>query len=141
MKTFDVEFNVYFEDISPSGRIHLEKISEWMSMAREQYFKVTCPEHLKFVNSPVKMFTSCLSISIPDHAQSQWADRIVVRLFPANIKKISFEMHMDFMNGRTGKVVAKGMQRVAFVNCDTKEFMAIPDDMKRAVNSYVRAVE
>lgn len=139
MKTFDVEFNVYFEDISPSGRIHLEKIAEWMSMAREQYFKVTCPEHIKFVNSSIKMFTSYVSILIPERAQSQWADRIVARLSPANIKKISFEMHMDFMNGRTNKMIAKGMQRVAFVNCDTKEFMPIPDDMKRVIDNYISA--
>ena len=139
MKTFDVEFDVYFEDISPSGKIHLEKVVEWMSMAREQYFKSTCPEHLKFVNNPVKMFTSCVSILIPERAQSQWADRITAKLSPANIKKISFEMHIDFLNERTNKVIAKGIQRVAFVNCNTKEFTPIPNDMKCVVEDYIKA--
>jgi len=139
MKTFDMEFDVYFEDISPSGKIHLEKITEWMSMAREQYFKSTCPEHLKFVNNPVKMFTSCVSILIPERAQSQWADRIIVKLLPANIKKISFEMHMDFFNKRTNRIIAQGIQRVAFIDCNTKEFAPIPNDMKCVVESYIKA--
>jgi len=136
MKTFYTEFEVFFEDISPAGKIHLEKITEWMSMARERYFKATCPDHLKFVESPVKMFTTNLSITILSH--SKWADKITAVLTTANIKKISFEMHIDFQNKRTNNLIAKGMQRVAFVNSQTKNFTDIPNDMKSVIVNYVR---
>ena len=104
----------------------------------EKYFKATCPGHLKFVDSQIKMFTSAISILIPDHAQSQWADRIVAKLFPSNIRKISFEMRIDFLNKRTNKIIANGIQRVAFVNCNTKEFTPIPNDMKCVVEDYIK---
>lgn len=137
MNTFKTEFRVYFEDISPSGKIHLEKITEWMSMAREEYFKATCSNHLKFVETPIKMFTTEISITIT--GTSKWADKIIANLTAANIKKISFEMHIDFQNERTKKIVAKGIQRVAFINTETKRFANIPDDMNSVIVNYVKA--
>ena len=137
MKTFDSEFIVYFEDLSPSGKIHLEKISEWMSMAREQYFKTTCPDHLKFVKGPVVMFTSNISISVL--GRSRWADKIKAVLTTSNIKKISFEMHVDFQNQQTQEVIVKGMQRVVFLNSETQKFTNIPDDMAGVIVNYLKS--
>lgn len=136
MRTFNAEFEVYFEDISPAGKIHLEKIVEWMSVAREKYFKATCPEYLKFVESPVKMFTTNISVTVLDNAG--WADKITAVLSAANIKKISFEMHIDFRNERTNKIIAKTMQKVAFVNMNTKDFAAVPKDMKGVIVNYIK---
>lgn len=134
MKTFNTEFEVYFEDISPTGKIHLEKLAEWMSVAREKYFKATCPEYLKFVESPVKMFTTNMSISISGNAK--WADKIAVALTSSNIKKISFEINADFKNLRSGKTVAKGLQKVAFVDIGTNNFTNIPEDLRSNVVQY-----
>lgn len=136
MKTFNTQFEVYFEDISPSGKIHLEKITEWMSMTREQYFKSTCPDHLKFVENPVKMFTTEISITIA--GGSKWADKITAILSTKNIKKISFEMHIDFKNNRTSDIIARTIQKVAFINTDTKSFTNIPDDMKMVIVNYFK---
>ena len=135
MKTFNTEFYVYFEDISPSEKIHLEKIAEWMSMSREQYFKATCPEHLKFVESPVKMFTTNMTILIT--GSSRWADKIKAILTTSNIKKISFEMHINFRNERNNEIIAKTMQKVVFINSETKKFADIPYDMKEVIINYV----
>lgn len=136
MKTFNSNFDIYFEDISPSGKVHLEKIAEWMSMTREHYFKATCRDHLKFVDSPVKMFTSSITITVC--GVSRWTDRIKVILTTANIKKISFEMHIDFQNDRTKDIIAKGMQKVIFVNTDTEKFARVPDDMMSVIVNYVK---
>ena len=133
---FNTEFDIYFEDVSPSGKIHLEKIAEWISMTREQYFKATCPDYLKFAEGPVKMFTANISISIKDRAQ--WADRIIAVLTTANIKKISFEMHIDFQNKQTNKIIAMGIQKVAFINRDTKDFAPVPDDMRHVIVNYLK---
>lgn len=134
MKTFNTEFEVYFEDISPAGKIHLEKLAEWMSVAREKYFKTTCPEYLKFAESPIKMFTTNISISIT--GQAKWADKIIVTLTSSNIKKISFEINADFRNVQTRKVIAKGVQKVAFVNTKNNSFSDIPEDLKNNIIQY-----
>jgi acyl-CoA thioesterase FadM len=137
MKTFNTEFDIYFEDISPCGKVHLERIAEWSSTTRERYFKSTCPDHLKFVESPVKMFTTNLAISIPNK-HSKWADRISAILTTADIKKISFEMHIDFQNSRTKEIIAQTIQKVAFVNVETKKFAGVPDDMKSVIVNYFK---
>ena len=134
MKTFDTEFKVYFEDISPSGKIHLEKIAEWMSMTREEYFKATCPEHLKFIDTAVNMFTTNILISVT--GRSRWADNIIAILTTANIKKISFEMCIEFKNERTSQVIARGVQKVAFININSRDFTSIPGDMKNVIVNY-----
>lgn len=136
MKTFNTEFEVYFEDISPSGRIHLEKLAEWMSMAREQYFKTLCPDHVKFIQSPVKMFTTNMAITI--NGKLRWADKIIVSLTSSNIKKISFEINADFKNIRTEEIIATGIQKVAFVDIVTNKFADIPEDLKNKVIQYQR---
>ncbi|MFA6217130.1 MAG: hypothetical protein WDL87_05710 [Candidatus Omnitrophota bacterium] len=134
MKTFNSGFDIYFEDLSASGKVHLEKIGEWMSMTREQYFKSSCPDHLKFVESPIQMFTMGLSITVT--GTCRWADKIQAILTTANIKKISFEMHIDFKNERTGNVIAKGVQKVAFVDVIAKKFTNIPDNMKQVIVNF-----
>lgn len=139
MKTFNKELEIYFEDISPSGKIHLEKLAEWSSVVREHYFKTTCPDHLKFVESPVKMFTTNLAISINNN-NSQWADKITAILTTASIKKISFEMHIDFQNNRTKAIIAKTIQKVAFVDINTKKFADVPEDMKSVIVNYVKEI-
>ena len=48
-------------------------------------------------------------------------------------------MRIDFLNKRANKIIANGIQKVAFVNCNTKEFMPIPDDMKCVVENYAKA--
>lgn len=136
MKTFTAEFEVYFEDISPSGKIHLEKLAEWMSMAREQYFKLNCPDHIKFIESPIQMFTTNMSITVIDRVK--WADKIKVTLTSSNIKKISFEINADFKDIQTDKLVAKGLQKVAFVNVKTNSFTDIPEDLRKNVTQYQR---
>lgn len=136
MQTFNFAFDTYFEDISPSGKVHLEKIAEWMSMTREHYFRATCPEHLKFVESPVKMFTSSISISVL--GSSRWTDRINAILTTANIKKISFEMCIDFQNERNKEIIAKGVQKVIFVNTDTEKFAFVPEDMRNVIVNYLK---
>lgn len=136
METFNAEFDVYFEDVSPSGKIHLERLMEWMSIAREKYFKTTCPDHLAFVESPVKMFTTNTSITVM--GASKWADKITGVLTTANIKKVSFEMHIDFLNQRTNETIAQTMQKVAFINIDAKKFTDVPVDMKSVIVNYVK---
>jgi len=136
MKTFNKEFEVYFEDISPSGRIHLEKLAEWMSMAREEYFKTTCPDHIKFINSPVKMFTTNMSIKI--NGKVKWADKIEATLTSSNIKKISFEINADFKNKNNGEIIAVGVQKVTFVDINLNKFTDIPEDLRQNVVQYIR---
>ena len=135
MATFNSEFEIYFEDISPSGNVHLEKIAEWMSMGRERYFRATCPDHLKFVDGGVSMFTVGMSIHIKE--KSKWADKVRLSIKTARIKKISFEMLFDFKNERTNQVIAQGVQKVAFIKQDAENFAPIPDDMKNVIVNYL----
>ena len=134
MKIFNTQFDVYFEDISPSGKIHLEKLAEWMSMAREQYFKTTCPNHKKFIEGSVKMFTTNMSISVIGCAE--WADRVEISLTSANIKKISFEINADFKNARTKEVIARGVLKVAFIDTNGNKLADIPEDLKNQIIQY-----
>lgn len=134
MKTFRTEFEIFFEDISPAGMVHLEKIAEWVSMTREKYFKLTCPEHPRFIDGPVMMVTVSLSISILQRAK--WADKVTAIFTVANIKRISFEIHIDFQNTRINKVFARAIQRVAFMDAQTKDFSNIPDYLRRAIVNY-----
>lgn len=139
MKTFNKELDIYFEDISPSGKIHLEKLAEWSSTVREEYFKSTCPNHLKFVESPVKMVTINLSMAMTGNS-SKWADKITAILTTSNIKKISFEMHINFQNERTKKIIATSIQKVTFVDVNTKQFAGVPNDMKSVIVNYVKII-
>lgn len=135
MATFNSEFEIYFEDISPSGNVHLEKIAEWMSMGREQYFRATCPDHLKFVDGEINMFTVGMSICVKD--KSRWADKVKLSIKTAKIKKISFEMFFDFKNERTNQIIAQGIQKVAFIKQNAEDFSPIPDDMKNVIINYL----
>lgn len=134
MSVFNTEFEIYFEDISPSGIVHLEKIAEWMSMSRERFFRTTCPGHLKFLDSKINMFTVLMSILVT--GSSAWADKIEAVVTFTKVKKVSFEIHCDFHNRRTNEIIAKGVQKVAFVRFGDESFAPIPGDIKSAILAH-----
>ena len=136
MTTFNTEFEIYFEDISPSGIVHLEKLAEWMSMGRERFFRSTCPDHLQFVEQDVSMFTVQMSISVI--GSSGWADKVEAIISMTKIKKISFEIHFDFLNRRTKKIIAQGIQKVAFVKEESESFAKIPEDIDKAIKRHAK---
>lgn len=136
MNSFDTEYEIYFEDISPSGMVHLEKIAEWMSMGRERFFKTTCPNHLSFSDGKVSMFTVFMTIS--DVKNSQWADDIKAIITFTKVKRISFEIHFDFYNKRKKETIAKGVQKVAFIDSGEENFAPIPADIKNAVSQHMK---
>ncbi|MFA4842682.1 MAG: hypothetical protein WC658_02485, partial [Candidatus Omnitrophota bacterium] len=68
--------------------------------------------------------------------RSRWADNIIAILTTANIKKISFEMCIEFKNERTSQVIARGVQKVAFININSRDFTSIPGDMKNVIVNY-----
>lgn len=136
MKVFNAEFEIYFEDISPSGIVHLEKIAEWVSIGREKYFRETCPQHLNFVEGGVSMFT--VNLMIKSISTSRWADQIQLEITTSKIKKISFEMNFKFLNKRSNNIIAEGVQKVAFINSSTESFSPIPVDMGNVIVEYLQ---
>ena len=136
MQTFNTEYEIYFEDISPSGMVHLEKIAEWMSMGREQFFRATCPEHLWLAEGKINIFTVSMSISM--RGRSRWADKIQAIINTSQVKKISYMVNFDFLNTRTNEIVAQGVQKVAFVNSQDGNFCNIPEDIQKVVVQYLK---
>jgi len=134
MATFIEEFDIYFEDISPSGIVHLEKLAEWMSMGREKFFRATCPDHIWLAEGDVAIFTVSMSIAIK--AQSVWADKIKVIMTISDIKKISYSVNFEFYNLRTNEVIAEGAQKVAFLDKSTGKFSRIADDIHDVIVNY-----
>ena len=135
MPIFNAEFEIYFEDISPSGIVHLEKIAEWMSMGREQFFKTTCPDHLWLAEGGIFVFTVSMSISVKGH--SRWSDKIRAAITTSNVKRVSYMVHFDFYNERTNEIIAQGIQKVGFVKSGNEKFALIPDDIKNVVVDYL----
>ena len=136
MATFNTQFEIYFEDISPSGIVHLEKIAEWMSMGRERFFKTTCPDHLWLAEGKVHIFTVSMSISVKGY--SRWSDKINAIITTSNIKKISYMVHFDFLNERTNEMIAQGVQKVAVLKGNADSFAPIPDDIKSVIVNYLK---
>lgn len=134
MKSFNTNFEIYFEDISPSGIVHLEKIAEWMSMGRERFFRSTCPNHLWLADKKIVIFTAIMSITMLN--ESKWADTICTEIFTSQVKKLSYVIHFDFFNTRTKKIIAQGVQKVVCMNSETEKFALIPEDVKKVVAEY-----
>jgi len=134
MKNFVTNFNIFFEDISPTGIVHLEKIAEWMSIGREQFFKETCPDHRWLFDGDTAIFT--VSMSIESKSTSIWADRIELRIKPYKIKKISYSVNFEFFNVRTSKLIAIGDQKVAFMSKKTGKFCKISEDIYNVILNY-----
>ena len=131
MTTFNTAYEIYFEDISPSGIVHLEKLAEWMSMGRERFFRETCSDHLWLAEGKITVFTVSMTITVI--GKSRWADKISTSIFVSKIKKISY---FDFRNERTNEIIAQGIQKVAFINSEDGKFSSIPDDIQNVITRY-----
>jgi len=137
MGEFRTNFRVYFEDLSPAGIVHLEKIAEWISMTREEALKAACNTYyMSIMENPVKMFTTNLSINIIDSVQ--WTDNITAILSTSNIKKISFEINVDFNNYKNNQNIIRSKLKVVFVDWNTKKFTPVPEEVKDVALRYLK---
>lgn len=136
MNSFITEYEIYFEDISPSGMVHLEKIAEWMSMGRERFFRATCPDYLWLADGRIAILTVSMSISVTGH--SRWSDKIRTDIHTSHVKKISYAVSFDFTNERTNDVIARGAQKVAFIDLSSGGFVPVPDNILNVVTRYSR---
>jgi acyl-CoA thioesterase FadM len=125
-------FNTDFEDISPSGIVHLEKIVEWMSMGREQFFRSTCPNHLWLADRKIVIFTATMSITILD--ESKWTDTIRSDIFTSQVKRFSYVIHFSFFNTRIKKLIANGIRKVVCINSETEKFAPLSENIKNVVS-------
>lgn len=134
MSTFETYFRIFFGDISPSGRIHIDRLAEWMAIARERYLISNYPDYLSFIEGSIKMFTRQMNVIIT--GRSRWTDEILVSLNSSSVKRFSFDINAIFKNIRTKEIIARGRQKVVFVDIHTGRFADIPSELKRCIIRY-----
>lgn len=128
------QIKVYFKHTEYWGDVHPYNYLEWTSYVRESFFQETVNNFLEVLERPIKMMTTKMSLDIVGKAQ--FGDLIEARLAVGKIKKVSFDMMIEFFNKKQGSVVATTTHTVVFFNEMTNRFAPIPVEMTIVINEY-----
>lgn len=131
--TFD-KLTVFFKHTDYHGFLHPYNFFEWTSYVREAFFSQKCVDFRQILDSPIKMMTAKINADIK--ADSKFGDTIEARFTTCRIKKVSFDVIIQFFNKRIEKVVCKTQHTLVFLDSQTQKFTDIPGNIKDAVENY-----
>jgi len=128
------KLSVFFKHTDYYGFIHPYNFYEWTSYVREAFFSQHCGDFFNILNSPIKMMTSKISAEMYD--DSIFGDNIEARLTTARIKKISFDVIVNYYNKRLYKIVCKTQHTLVFVDSESQRFASIPVEIRESAAQY-----
>jgi len=133
--TFD-KLQVFFKHTDYYGFVHPYNYLEWSSYAREAFFQELVPSFHSLCNGAIKMVTTAVRFRLLREAV--FGDRIVVKIYSKNVKKISFDVIFNFYNLKDNQILGCGEQKLTFVDSSKFRPCLIPVDLKKIVLEYER---
>ena len=128
------QIRVFFKHTDYHGYVHPYNYLEWMSYTREAYFQDLVPNFLELCQRNIKMVTA--ETEFTPLQDAVFGDRIVVRIYSENVKRLSFDVLFEFSVGQAGVLLGKGRQRLTFLDADTGRPARIPEELKSVVLLY-----
>ena len=132
------KIRIFFKHTDYYGCVHPYNYLEWTSYVREAFFSEICRDFKAIIESKVKMMTSKINLSM--YEDGIFGDSIEARFMTSRIKKVSFDVIVQFFNARLGKISAETQHTLVFMDSSTGQFTAIPESLKDVIGDYL-AVE
>jgi enediyne core biosynthesis thioesterase len=127
---FVLEKTVYLAETNAEGNVYFARFFDWQGETRESYLKqaVSSEEYAAMMSSGLRLVTTNASITY--HAPLYLFDEVQIKLTTRNIRNATLEMMFRYMNKKTGKLVAEGLQRLAF-QANNGHLVHIPEPIRR----------
>lgn len=128
--SFVLEKTVYLADTNAEGNVYFARYFDWQGETREAYLKQAVPqeEFAAMMSSGLRLVTT--NASIVYHSPLYLFDEVQIYLHTRNIRNATLEMVFRYMNKKTGKLVAEGIQRLAFQG-NNGHLLHIPEPIRR----------
>lgn len=130
------QISVFFKHTDYHGFVHPYNYLEWMSYTREAFFQELVPNFLELCNRNIKMVT--VSVEFELFQDCVFGDRILVRIYAENVKRLSFDVIFQFYNKKTGVLLGVGRQRITFIDAVAEKPARIPEELNRVILEYER---
>jgi YbgC/YbaW family acyl-CoA thioester hydrolase len=129
---FIFEKTVYLGDTNAEGNVYFARYFDWQGQAREAFYKKYFP--IEIWNSGLKIIT--VNASIEYKQEAYLFDEISIEIKLSNLKQASAEMAFTFVNKLTGKLLASGLQKIAFADKSGK-LIHMPEKINQIANSFI----
>lgn len=115
-KSFVYDKIVYLPDTNAEGNAYFARYFDWEGETREAYLKrsITKEEYGNLIKTRTRLVTVRASL---DYHRPLWLfDEARIGMTTRNIRHASLEMVFTIFNKKTGELVARGFQELAFQN-------------------------
>lgn len=128
------KIKIFFKHTDYFGFVHPYNYLEWTSYVREAFFSEKCGNFKEVLDSNIKMMTA--EISSIAHEESAFGDEIEAQFTCNKIKKVSFDVHIKFINHRINRLVCETFHTLVFVDAASEKFTLIPEGIRNAIIEY-----
>jgi len=127
---FVLEKTVYLADTNAEGNVYFARFFDWQGETREAYLKqAMSPEEFSaMMGSGLRLVTT--NASMVYHAPAYLFDEVRIQMRTRNIRNATLEMVFRYVNKKTEKLVAEGIQRLAFQG-NNGHLLHIPEPIRR----------
>ncbi|MSR77769.1 MAG: hypothetical protein EXS63_06035 [Candidatus Omnitrophica bacterium] len=133
------KISVYFKHTDYHGFVHPYNYFEWTSYVREAFFQETVFNFDEVLSRPIKMMTTRIMLETAQDAS--FGNLVEARLSVSKIKRVSFDMNIDFFNLTRQQLSANTTHSIVFVDSEKASFARIPDEMQRVILDYQKNTE
>jgi acyl-CoA thioesterase FadM len=136
MNYFTYEHLILFNETNALGGVaYFSNYVKWQGMARE-YILCSHPQFKKLLSSGIEIVTNRCSVEFRDSLY--FGDIVLIKIFIKQIMPASLTLLFEYLNKKTGQIVAIGEQKIAFINSESKQLCRMPKeilDLAESVNA------
>ena len=121
------KIKVFFKHTDYHGFVHPYNFLEWMSYAREAFFKNVLPTYQLESNRSINMVT--VRMECDYLADARFGDDIEILIFTEHVKRFSFDVVFEFYRRPSQELLGIGRQTIAFLQSETAKPSSIPEGL------------
>ncbi len=130
-KDFIFEKTIYLGNTNMFGNVYFARYFDWQGEAREAFFYATVPDSLAMFRSGIKFVT--IEAYIKYNKETLVYDQVLIKVKAENFKITTLDLIFTYVNKKTGELIAKGRQKIGFVDSNNK-VIPIPGQLMQAWN-------
>lgn len=135
MGNFKFSVTAYIGDTNIEGNVYWTHFFEWMGKAREAFAIWAVPDIMDIMKAGLALIT--IETGLKHIKPAFLYDEISIEVGIKEVKKASLQLSFDFINQKSGELIATGWQVIAFGS--EGRLVPIPDSISRKAHELLCA--
>ncbi|MFW5804547.1 MAG: acyl-CoA thioesterase [bacterium] len=139
MRIFEHDITVTIGSTNMEGNVYWVEFLRWFGEARELFLINLLPDiHMPDYLMEREVAIVTCNINTNFIRSAYFTDQVNIKVYAEKVENCSAVLGFEITNKKTGEILAKGNQKIAFINISNQRPVRIPKELKESVKEYLQ---